>query len=49
MDKEEAIQLAIEALEYMTTELYEGEEYDDPDIQAFVKKQEDASRILQTL
>ena len=49
MSKKEAIELAIKALGYQATEIYEGEEYDEPDIQTFVNKQNEAIKILLTL
>ena len=49
MNKKKAILLAIEALEYQATEIYEGSEYDDPDVEDFVNSQNQASEALQTL
>ncbi len=42
MTKAEAIKLAIAALEWQTTEIYEGEEYDDPYVQKFVAMHDEA-------
>jgi len=42
----DAIDTAIKALEYQAEEIYEGSEYDDPDVQAYVSKQNEAIRTL---
>lgn len=49
MTHNEAIELAIEALEEDRDDTYEGEELDDPDIQAWQQKRSDAIDILTTL
>jgi len=49
MNKDQAIKLAIKALEYQATEIYEGDEYNDSNVQSFVNEQCEAIKILETL
>lgn len=49
MTKDKAIELAITALDYQANEIYEGGEYDDPDIQIFVNEQLEAIEVVKTL
>jgi len=49
MNKFEAIKLAIEALEFQAEETYEGSEYDEPDVQEWVAKRNDAISVLRAL
>jgi len=49
MGKNEAPELAIEALEQLADETYEGSERDEPECAAWIKRQEDAANVLRTL
>ena len=42
----DAVTTAIEALEYQAEEIYEDSEYDEPDVQAYVTKQNEAITVL---
>jgi len=49
MTKDQAIKEALEALYEQRDETYEGAEYDEPEVQAFVQRKEEAIAILKTL
>ena len=49
MTKDEAIEIAVNALDYQANEIYEGDEYDDSSVQSFVDDQNEAIKVLKTL
>lgn len=42
MNKYKALTLALDALSYQIHETYEGSEYDDPDVDRYIKEQQQA-------